>query len=71
MSENPLDPQSKSERQNTGLEMKSDKTYVWKPQKDIRISELARCIKFVTHPICHDRSLIDSDCLRHFAVIEP
>jgi len=45
-------------------------TYVWKPKNDIRINELARCIKFVTHPICHDLSMIDSDCLRHFEALE-
>ena len=70
MSENPIIPQSNLTGQNPNLAVKNGKTYVWKPKNDIRISELARCITFVTHPICHDLSLIDSDCLRHFEVIE-
>ena len=70
MSENPQIPQQKLDCQIPNIAVKSVKTYVWKPQNDIRISELARCITFVTHPICHDLSLIDSDCLRHFEVIE-
>ena len=70
MSKNPSSPQSKFDSQSGGLAVKNRKTYIWKPQNDIRISELARCIAFVTHPICHDHSLIDPDCLRHFKIIE-
>ena len=71
MSENPLIPRLNSEDLNPRQATRKVNTYVWKPKNDIRISELARCITFVTHPICHDLSLIDSDCLRHFEVIEP
>ncbi|WP_353721008.1 hypothetical protein [Dyadobacter sp. 676] len=44
------------------------KAYIWKPKNDIKVSEIARCIRFITNPICLDASLIDPDCLRHFEV---
>jgi len=70
MSEIPLIPRLNSEDLGQIEATRKVSTYVWKPKNDIRISELARCITFVTHPICHDLSLIDSDCLRHFEVID-
>lgn len=44
------------------------KAYFWKPKPDIKVSELARCLRFVANPICLDPTLIDPDCLRHFTV---
>jgi len=67
---NPNNPQSNFDDFTPGKSIQSTKTYAWKPKDDIRISELARCITFVSHPICHDLSLIDPDCLRHFEIIE-
>lgn len=49
---------------------KTTKIYVCKPQRDIKVFELAKCLCFVRNPICHDRSLIDKDCLRHFKIPE-
>ncbi len=45
------------------------KVYIWKPKRDITIFELAKCIRFVTKPICKDPSLIAPDCMRHFEMI--
>ena len=67
---NPNNPQSNFDDFTHDKSIQSTKTYAWKPKDDIRISELARCITFVSHPICHDLSLIDPDCLRHFEIIE-
>ncbi|MGG7663286.1 hypothetical protein [Dyadobacter sp. BHUBP1] len=44
------------------------KAYFWKPKQDIKVTELAKCVRFVVNPICLDASLIDPDCLRHFEV---
>lgn len=63
-------PQSNFEDFTPGKPAQKGKTYAWKPKADIRIHELAKCINFVSHPICHDLSLIDPDCLRHFEVID-
>lgn len=70
MSENPLTSRSHTDGYSTNPTVNKKKTYVWKPKNDIRIHELARCINFVTHPICHDIDKIDADCLRHFEVFE-
>lgn len=70
MSENPLISRSTTDGCSSNPPGKKNKTYVWKPKNDIRIHELARCISFVTHPICHDIEKIDADCLRHFEVFE-
>jgi hypothetical protein len=70
MSENPLITRSTADGRSSNPPGKKNKTYVWKPKNDIRINELARCIRFVTHPICHDPDKIDADCLRHFEVFE-
>lgn len=43
--------------------------YIWKPKGDITIVELAKCIRFITNPICKDPSLIAPDCMRHFEII--
>lgn len=51
--------------QNCKLKRKV-KAYIWKPKKDIKVFELAKCIHFVSNPICLDPSLIDADCMRHF-----
>lgn len=70
MSENPLILRLNADGCASNPSVKHKKTYVWKPKNDIRIHELARCINFVTHPICHDIDKIDADCLRHFEVFE-
>lgn len=44
------------------------KANIWKPEKDIKVFELAKCIRFVTNPICLDSSLIDPGCMRHFTI---
>ncbi len=71
MREHKNTPRSNFEEFKPGNSANNGKTYAWKPKNDIRISELARCITFVSHPICHDLSLIDPDCLRHFEIIDP
>lgn len=43
--------------------------YIWKPKGDITIVELAKCIRFITNPICKDPALIAPDCMRHFEMI--
>ncbi|MBE9461816.1 hypothetical protein IEE83_07965 [Dyadobacter sp. UP-52] len=70
MREHRNNPRSNFEEFTPGKSAQTGKTYAWKPKDDIRISELARCINFVSHPICHDLSLIDPDCLRHFEIID-